>query len=325
LWRRPLAIGGVAAVVVAMLSAAFLATRHGGGGGLPHVDPNQVGVIDPKSNRIVGQIPVGLRPGPVAVGAGSVWVANLQDRTLTRIDPTRRSSAGTIALENRTPTGIAVGARGVWVAHGPRGQLSLVDPQFGQVSKTIAVLQAAGNPTQLGSVAVGYGGVWAVYGESTLARIDPATARVHGRGLAGALPSGIAIGAGSVWVANSGDATVFRFNPLTFDEGPIKTVSVGSRPTGIAFGDGAVWVSDGGNDAVTRIDPTSGATATISVCHEPVAVATGDSAVWVACASGDVSRIDAKTNAVQATVHVGNVPSGIAFGEGSVWVATEAP
>jgi YVTN family beta-propeller protein len=200
-----------------------------------------------------------------------------------------------------------------------------VDPQFGQVSKAIIALPAVGNQTQLGTVAVGLGAVWAVYGESTLARIDPSAGVIRGRGLAGSLPSGIAIGAGSVWVANSGDATVYRFNPLTFHEGPIKTFSVGSRPTGVAYGDGAVWVSDGGDDAVTRIDPETNATATIAVCDEPVAVATSPEAVWVACTSGDVSRIDPETNDVAATIHIGNAPAGIAFGEGFVWVATQAP
>ena len=323
LWRRPLVLGAAAVALLAVLAAAIFATRDSGSG-LGGVQPNHVGLIDPAKNQIVDEIPVGIRPGPLAVGSGSVWVGNLQDRNLTRIDPAQRSAAGTVSLENRTPTGIAVGEGAVWVPHGLLGQLSRIDPQFGQVLNTIDVLTTPG-AAQLGTVAVGEGSVWAVFGESTLVRIDPGTVDIEGSGLAGSIPSGIAVGGGSVWVANSGDATVYRFNPLTYEEGPVKTISVGRRPTGIAFGEGAVWVASAGDDAVTRINPGTNSTVTIAVGDEPVAVATSPGAVWVASTSGTVARIDPETNDVVKTIGVGNAPAGIAFGEGFVWVATQAP
>ena len=55
------------------------------------VSPNHVGIIDPKTNEIVDEIQVGLRPGPVAVGDGAAWVGNLDDKTLTKIDAGRRA------------------------------------------------------------------------------------------------------------------------------------------------------------------------------------------------------------------------------------------
>ena len=69
---------------------------------------NAVGIIDPKSNEVVGQIPVGIRPGSLAVGSGSVWVGNEQDRTLTRIDAGKRAVSSTFPLGS-TPTGVATG------------------------------------------------------------------------------------------------------------------------------------------------------------------------------------------------------------------------
>jgi DNA-binding beta-propeller fold protein YncE len=233
LWRRPVVVVAAALVVAALVgAAAFQATRDSAGG-LSEVRPNHVGVIDPATNEVVDEIQVGIRPGPVDVGGGSVWVGNLQDRTLTRIDPRERSTTGSIPLENRTPTGVAVGAGAVWVAHGQRGQLSRVDPQFNQVTKTIDV---AGLTSQRGSVDVGAGSVWAVYGDSTVARIDPTGVRLSGSTYAGASPAAVVVASGFVWIANSGDATVTRFNPSTFAEGPIgRPISVGRTPTGIAF------------------------------------------------------------------------------------------
>ena len=57
----------------------------------------------------------------------------------------------------------------------------------------------------------------------------------------GAGPTGIAYGAEAVWVANAGDGTVSRIDPLT--EEVVKVIPVGNSPTGIAFGEGAVWVT----------------------------------------------------------------------------------
>ena len=321
--RRALLVGSAALVAAGAALAGFLALNRPGG--LGSIRPNHVGVIDPETNEIVDEIQVGIRPGPVDVGRRSVWVGNLEERSLTKIDARRRSTAGTIALDGRTPTGVAVGANAVWVAHGTRGQLSRVDPQSNQVTKTSDV--ANPNPTShLGAVDVGAGSVWAVYGESTLARIEPADARVTGSTFAGAAPAGIVVGNGFVWVANSEDASVMQFNPDTYEEGPIRPLSVGRTPTGIASGEGAIWVANTADDRVTRIDPRTGATTAIPVGDGPTAVAVGAGAVWVAnTAARSVSRIDPATYEEVRTIDVGNAPAGVAVGGGFVWVTVQAP
>jgi streptogramin lyase len=325
LWRRPAVVAAAALGLAALVAAvAFVATRDSAGG-LSGVRANYVGLIDPETNTIVAEVAVGIRPGPVAAGAGSVWVGNLQDRTLTRIDPRQRTSAGTIGLENRTPTGVAVDAGAIWVIHGLRGQVSRVDPQFNQVTNTIDVAGAAFGSGQ-GAVAIGAGSVWAVFGDSTFARIDPADVRVAGSTFAGSAPAGVVVGSGSVWVANSGDATVQRYNPSTFEEGPLRTISVGRRPSGMAAGAGAIWVAAAGEDAVIRIDPSTSSTITIPVGDGPTAVAFGNGSIWVAnSAGGTISRIDLTRREVVETIEVGNAPSGLAVIDDFVWVAVQAP
>jgi streptogramin lyase len=220
-------------------------------------------VIDPQTNTIVAEIPVGIEPGPVAAGAGAVWVGNLHDRTLTRIDPDEQLVTGTFSLENRTPTGLAVGLGSVWVAHGLRGDVSLVDPQFGQVTRTVQVGGTAfGSPN--GSVALDANSAWVVFGDSTLARLD-AEGEVVGKTLAGSQPAAVVSADGSVWVTNSGDATVQRFSTQTFGQGPLRTFNVGRQPRGIVKAEDAIWVANSGDGVVTKIDPDSGATVDISV------------------------------------------------------------
>jgi YVTN family beta-propeller protein len=313
---------GTLVLLAAAASAAFVATRHSGHG-LGQIRPNHVGLIDPKTNEVVAEIPVGIRPGPVAAGAGSVWVGNLVDRDLTRIDPRRRMAIGTISLGNRTPTGLAVGAGFVWVAHGLRGELTRVEPEFGGLERIQVATRPLGAP--LGSVAIGTPYVWAAYGDSTLARIEPGSLRRSGSALTGTSPAAVVVGGGAIWVANSGEATVQRFDPSTFEEGPIPPrIHVGRQPSALAYWDGAVWIACRGDDVVERLDPRTNSLVPIPVGDAPVALAVGAGAVWVTnSADGTVSRIDPATKRVVRTIEVGNRPGGMAFADSVVWVASQ--
>jgi YVTN family beta-propeller protein len=318
LHRRRVLLAGGGAIVAAIAIAVVLLTRSGGD--TVTVRPNSVGVIDPKTNRVVDQVTVGTRPGPIIGGGGAIWVANLDDRTVARIDPRTRSVVKQVTLEG-TPTGLAYGEGAVWAANGLLGTVQRIDPEF----------NSAGDPidTQAGraasaSIAVGFGSVWFASANSNVARLDPSSGEITAALFSGAVPSGIAVDSQSVWVANRGDNTVYRFSPTT--NLPVSTPSVPSGPTAIATGEGAVWIADGGFDAVSRIDPNSGSTVNTPVGKHPSAVAYGAGAVWVTNGNdGTVYRIDPATSQVTAKIHVGNAPEGITVSGNLVWVAVQAP
>jgi len=77
-------------------------------------DDREVVRIDPGTGEIVARIPVGGQPWPVATGAGSVWVAELEGRLL-RIDPASNEVTGRAPV-GAQPRGVAVGPSAVWVA-----------------------------------------------------------------------------------------------------------------------------------------------------------------------------------------------------------------
>src|SRR5215217_2198172 len=79
------------------------------------VDANTVGVID-VGGGIMAQYPVGRDPAAIAAGAGSVWVANRLDGTVSRI--TRARHEVVPIPVGGEPTGLAFSGGTLWVADG---------------------------------------------------------------------------------------------------------------------------------------------------------------------------------------------------------------
>ena len=156
--------------------------------------------------------------------------------------------------------------------------------------------------------------------------LEPERGSIRSEVAVGAAPSGVAAGAGAVWVANT-DAipgSVSRIDPKT--RSVRQEITVGQGPSGIAVGGGAVWVANGLDGTVSRIDPGSNQVVkVIRVGAGPSAVAWGAGAIWVANAiDGTVSRIDPSSWRVTRTIPVAIGASALAVGFGRVWVASSS-
>ena len=198
-----------------------------------------------------------------AVTPDAGWVATAGyilrlDRSTGRVRrAVRVSPAGAGSFE--AESGIAVGEGAVWAIGS--ADVVRIDPATGDVVARIPIAQnatrAAPDPTAL---AVGEGAVWVVSrrvafsaltgvprtgGASILrgfvSRIDPATNAVVATIQVGADPFAVAVGHGSVWVANRRGFTISRVDPGT--NRVVASIPVGNRPQGIAAGDEGVWVS----------------------------------------------------------------------------------
>jgi YVTN family beta-propeller protein len=334
--------GAIAAGVIELTSGAGAKT-------LARVAPNSVGVIDPKSNRIVGQIPVGAAPTQLALTDDSLWVVNSGDRSVSRIDPDRRVVVRTIAGPGELG-GIGADGAGAWITYVrsrggyvDSGGAAFIDARYNDVKQTVSLNQIFDSS---GSFALGEGAVWSA-GAGFVSRLDPSTAkvltvtRISPVGAAGfEAESGIALGEGGLWAIGSAD--IVRLDPATNEivaRIPIAQNATGAapNPTAVAVGEDAVWVASRVSTftsstlhkpsvrrgIVSRIDPrTNAVVATIPVGADPFGIAVGDGSVWVANRRGfTVSRIDPQTNKVVASIPVGNRPQGIAAGNGAVWVA----
>jgi YVTN family beta-propeller protein len=134
-------------------------------------------------------------------------------------------------------------------------------------------------------------------------------------------PTGVAVGEGAVWVANTGDETVTRIDPRTGRrEG--RPIPVGEDPRAIAAGGGAVWVANFGDGTVSRIDPrTNRAGAPISVGRGPSDVAVGGGVVWVATELDLVVLLDVATGRRVGSPIRAQSEGSLAAGGGRLWVS----
>jgi YVTN family beta-propeller protein len=335
--RTPLrtALLAVAALGVgaAIALGAFLAFGRGSETAVT-VAPNSVAVIDPATSELLADIPVGVDPAAVAVGSNAVWVANTEDKTVSRIDPkTRRLVGGAIHLDDY-PTDLVLGGGDLWVALGSSTAVQRVPAASNAPLAPISALgeaPACGSPRS--SVAFGGGFVWYACEFADLGRVDPRTRTGTSIGYdAGILESAssvspaftdVAYGLGRLWLVNKSENAVIEID----DGRAVRTVSVGAGPVAIAVGQKSLWVACFDEDTVWRIEP--GQSPTFKIIHVgdgPADIAVGEGAVWVLNRNeGTVSRIDPERNEVVATIAIGREPRRIAAGGKAVWVSVAAP
>src|SRR6266511_750625 len=170
-----------------------------GNGSVWAVSGNLLVKIDPQTNAILaGHRQLGCCGGlrDVAVGSGSVWIADIQE-LVARISPRTVMPTGTVSL-GVVPTALTAAYGWVWAASSAfdpkRLLLWRIDPQTLRVAQTVTV----GRPDSFLAtvdVAAGAGAVWVTnYDEGTLVRVDPASGTVVATIHIGGHPRGVAIG-----------------------------------------------------------------------------------------------------------------------------------
>jgi branched-chain amino acid transport system substrate-binding protein len=320
-------------VLLAAIGTVVYSQTRTGTPGLASVAPNAVGVIDPTTNRIVAQIPIGGGPARLAAGSGgAVWIGSDDSGTVSSLTPGTYESTKLVSIAG-FPSDLAVGEGSVWVVDGRNGQLDKVDPVYGNVAARVQVTvrnpvydvsRYAFDPV---SVAAGGGSVWVTDGSETLVRVDPRATRVVDRIPLGDPLDGVAVGGGAVWAVSGPSATAIRLDRKGRETLRIPVVSgpgfESPYPLQVRVGEGYVWVLNGNTATVTKIDPGQrvvSANVAIGIGRGPARLAVGEGAAWVASADGTLARIDAATNDV-AIFPVGHNLRDVAVGAGAVWVA----
>jgi YVTN family beta-propeller protein len=286
------------ALLLGAAPAVLLATRNGSGVQVP---PNSVGVIDAATNRVVGSVAVGVDPGAITVGDGSVWAANTADETVSRIDARTRRLVRTIPV-GEYPSDVATAAGSAWVAFGAPQQVRRIDLTRNEADVAVPMPMHLPNfvpvCSRLGMALVAGGrALWIACdaGEtpplSAAFRMDLHTSKVtdvpDALTVSAPVPvrlKDVAYGRGSVWYVNRDADSASQVDAATLQN--LRDVAVGEHPAAAAVGFGSVWVANEASDTVSRIrvgGPTAAVTVqTIPVGREPVDVAVG----WVTVREG---------------------------------------
>ena len=123
--------------------------------------------VDPRSLRIVARVQVGAGPARLAIAAGTVWVLNKADRTISRIDVRSNETRGAPISLGKELQDIAAGGGSLWVASSDRTLTRLSAATGAAIGSPIAVSAA---PLVLTADALG---VWVGSTSSnTLTRVD---------------------------------------------------------------------------------------------------------------------------------------------------------
>ncbi|PWU25360.1 MAG: hypothetical protein C5B48_01685 [Candidatus Rokuibacteriota bacterium] len=214
--------------------------------------------IDPSDNSVAATIAVGPQPEGIATTPGAVWVVNKGEPSVSRIDPATNQVVATIRIGPAHACcsqhmALAAGAGAVWASLPDRNTVVRIDPATNAVAARIRLSE---QPCAF--LVADSRTVWSAGGHcaARVMRIDPKTNRQSGTvGRALVAPLGLAVGFGSLWVADLDAKAIDRINPRTARV--VARLPVGGNPVRLAVGFGSVWVRDDAG-RVLRIKPAAG-------------------------------------------------------------------
>jgi YVTN family beta-propeller protein len=282
-------------------------------------------------------IEVGNDPVALAAGKGSIWVANHDGHSVSRIDPVTAAVVADIEVAG-SPAAIAVGDDAVWVIAESRdferGMLSRIDPATNRATQ---VASMASEEQPLGVVAA-QGSAWVLHTEHdkpTVSVVDTGSERVVRDiplGLSNA--SSIAFGSGALWVTNDYghrhhgavrvDIATDRVTPIDVPD----SLEVCVGPSG-------VWISQLYRNTVTQVDPATGAVIRTVPTHlklQADGVAVGEHEVWLTYFEVEdrpdasphdnrLLRLDSRTGTIAAVTALGAAPGPPVVDGEHIWVA----
>ncbi len=344
-------LAGAVVVLLVALGGFYAANRPADCLSLPADTKDVVARIDPGRGCVVAVYEVGRRPGDVVTTKDAVWVANVDDWTLTRIDPA--TGASDVTGLGGSPVAIAAGGLGeVTVlllndkevgASRVADKLAAIDPRSDTMARGMIELP---NENPIIRLPAGYVGVTTIGGQAWISNqrgyviyvpgvrkiILPAAASSGTAGPGGTSSPGsgntgtssIDAGGGAVWIANDTEPTAYSLDGPSGRAKESRLDGAGGS-TSIDATDTVVWFgrTDG---RVTRLDPIHRGVTSFATGGQVRDIAAGADVVWVTDESARVVRRVATDTGSVVTIPVGGQPGDIAIGpDGSVWVTLQAP
>jgi class 3 adenylate cyclase/streptogramin lyase len=325
--RRLLSAGLVGTTVVLVIAVAAIQLIRG------DEDPatlgaTSVGVVDPASNRVVDDVPIGFTSPLIAASAGDVWVADPKGSVLVRIDAESREVVERTAIEaGAVPTSIAAGGGSVWIAVvRPDGERALLEVGAEHLERR-RTIEGVGAPSH--GMTLARTGLWLIDADQVaLLHVAPrATRPERVTDDIGAARS-IAVDGDVVWIGGADDVrSVDALSGAGIDLIPLGSIEIGVTDTSsIAAANGSAWFAASADDAVWQIaSESSSAKRSVSVGIGTSGVAVDRADVWVAGSqTAALIRVDPSTGDSR-TIPLGATPGGVVVASGLVWTSPGVP
>jgi peptide/nickel transport system substrate-binding protein len=196
--------------------------------------------IDVETNTVSQTLPAGSSPAGIAVGDGSLWVADHVGAALLRIDPT---SGDAVPVElDGLPSAVAFTPEGVWVAVAPGG-VARVDGD--RVTFEADVGQGPS------AVTFAFGSIWVASElDASVTRVDPSTGHVQAAVPVGEGPRSLANAGGKLWVSSPQGGSLVAIDPTS--DSVVSTIPVTGEASSLATASGDLWLGVGPSAAEHR-------------------------------------------------------------------------
>jgi DNA-binding SARP family transcriptional activator/streptogramin lyase len=317
--RWQLALAGLAIVAGSAVAAARLTHTAGA---TPHVVPNSLVRIDPRSGKIVSDTPIGVQPWMIAPTPNAIWTVvgsqygSNAGTNIARYD-LRTHKVQKLGRFVSQPFGIVADATGnVWVSSFGSSVTRLAFSRGGSPAGALHPSHTSYIPIPppgAGSLALGPGYLWAIAGPITTPGLD-----------------------NRVWLVDRATNQV------------VRSLQLAHETTAIAFGDGAAWIGGFATERTIQSGPPPWTGASwLSVVRAaasvhsyrlevgdtagPSAVAVGYRKVWVlthgpgpGIDNQQLLEFDPHKREVVNDIQLGSrKPNSLAVGAGSVWLTNQ--
>ncbi|MBL8227400.1 MAG: hypothetical protein JNL98_02945 [Bryobacterales bacterium] len=170
-------------------------------------DKGTLSRIDPATSKVVAETRLPAGCTSLIYAEKSLWATCPATNQLVRINPLTNLVDKRIEVE-AGPRSLVFADGSIWVLCGEKGKVARVDAKTNKVAATID-LQI---PNSQGEITAGAGSIWVTAKGFPLTRIDPKSDSVAQQ-FAGDGGGALRFGAGSLWMVNTAQQTVWRVDP----------------------------------------------------------------------------------------------------------------
>lgn len=268
------------------------------------------------------EIEVGSDPGYATIGAGSVWVGNHADASVSRIDPATNRVVATVEI-NGEATGMLFAFDAVWTFGALTGLLHRIDPATNEV---VAEIRLEGTGGGINGLATDGSHVWVSENSGFAYRIDPASNEVAAQ--VEVLSEGCGPGAnltfsaGAIWYACWEQPRLWKIDPETAQV--TRRFELGGMIGSPADGGDIVWVPSTAEGVVLGVNPANGRVERqVALGRSVEQVRLDGTTMWARVSATELARVDLERGKVVERYELPSAPipgGGLVVGFGSVWV-----